>query len=298
MKNVLIAAFAAVVGLGFAASDAEAKRVGGGKSSGMQRDNTVMKRDAAPAQPAAPTQNAVPAKPAQTTPAPQPSGMSRWLGPIAGLAAGIGLAALLSHFGLGEGVASFLMLLLIGLAIFFVIRLIFRRRAPQSQPLQYAGGAALPSVAGHAPAPMRFEAPAAASGGSAAPAAAGTIPAGFDVDGFLRQAKLNFVRLQAANDQMNIEDIRNFTTPEMFAEIKLEIEERGGGTQQTDVVTLNAELLDVREENRQYVASVRFHGAIREVEGTAPEAFDEVWHLAKPLDGSRGWTVAGIQQFN
>jgi predicted lipid-binding transport protein (Tim44 family) len=249
-----------------------------------------MKKDAAPAQPAAPAQNAVPAKQAQTTPAPQPSGMSRWLGPIAGLAAGIGLAALFSHLGMGEGFASIVMMLLIGLAIFFVIRLLFRRRAPQSQPLQYAG-------AGQAPAPMQFEAPA-AGGGATTPAAAGNIPAGFDVDGFLRQAKLNFVRLQAANDAMNIEDIRNFTTPEMFAEIKLEIDERGRAPQQTDVVTLNADLLDVSEENRQYVASVRFHGAIREVEGAAPEAFDEVWHLAKPVDGSRGWVVAGIQQSN
>ena len=84
----------------------------------------------------------------------------------------------------------------------------------------------------------------------------------------------------------------------MFAEIKLEIDERGRAPQQTDVVTLNADLLDVSEENRQYVASVRFHGAIREVEGAAPEAFDEVWHLAKPVDGSRGWVVAGIQQSN
>jgi predicted lipid-binding transport protein (Tim44 family) len=216
--------------------------------------------------------------------------MSRWLGPLAGLAAGIGLAALFSHLGMGEGFASFVMMLLIGLAVFFVIRLLFRRRAPESRSLQYAG-------AGQAPAPMQFEAPPAGSGG-AAPVSGGSIPAGFDVDGFLRQAKLNFVRLQAANDQKNIEDIRNFTTPEMFAEIKLEIDERGGGTQQTDVVTLNAELLDVAEENKLYVASVRFHGAIRETEGAAPEAFDEVWHLAKPVDGSRGWAVAGIQQVN
>jgi predicted lipid-binding transport protein (Tim44 family) len=82
----------------------------------------------------------------------------------------------------------------------------------------------------------------------------------------------------------------------MFAEIKLEIDERGRAPQQTDVVTLNAELLDVAEEGKQYVASVRFHGAIREVEGAAPEAFDEVWHLTKPVDGSHGWAVAGIQQ--
>ena len=283
MNKFLIAVFAAVVSLGFVAGDAEAKRVGGGKSTGMQRSVT-------PQQPAAPAQNAVPAKPAQPTAAPQPSGMSRWLGPLAGLAAGIGLAALFSHLGMGEGFASFVMMLLIGLAVFFVIRLLFRRRAPESRSLQYAG-------AGQAPAPMQFEAPPAGSGG-AAPVSGGSIPAGFDVDGFLRQAKLNFVRLQAANDQKNIEDIRNFTTPEMFAEIKLEIQERGDAPQQTDVVTLNAELLDVAEENKLYVASVRFHGAIRETEGAAPEAFDEVWHLAKPVDGSRGWAVAGIQQVN
>ncbi len=291
MKKALIALFAAVFSLVLVVDDAEAKRIGGGRSSGMQRSVTP---------PAAPAQNAVPAKPAQAQPAaaPQPSGMSRWLGPIAGLAAGIGLAALLSHFGLGEGFASILMMLLIGLAVFFVVRLLFRRRTPESQPLQYAG-------AGSAPTPMHFDARPSAGGTAAAPATgaalpsvAGNIPAGFDVDGFLRQAKLNFVRLQTANDAKNIEDIRNFTTPEMFAEIKLEIDERGGAAQQTDVVTLNADLLDVAEENRQYIASVRFHGAIREVEGAAPEAFDEVWHLTKPVDGSRGWAVAGIQQFN
>ncbi len=295
MKKVLIAVFATALGLGFAMSEAEAKRIGGGKSAGMQRDSTVMKRDAVPAKPAAPAQAAAP-----TQPAAAPTGASRWLGPVAGLAAGIGLAALFSHLGLGEGFATIVMMLLIAVAVFFVIRLLFGRRAPQqSQPLQYAGGAALPSVAGQTPAPARFDAPpAGGSSAAAAPAVAGNIPADFDVDGFLRQAKLNFLRLQAANDARNIEDIRNFTTPEMFAEIKLEIEERGGSAQQTDVVTLNADLLDVSEENRQYIASVRFHGAIRETEGAAPEAFDEVWHLAKPSDGSRGWVIAGIQQFS
>ncbi len=288
MRNTLLAVFAAAICLGLGSGDAEAKRIGGGKSAGMQRDSSVMKREAAP-----PAQNAVPARSAQPAAAPQPSGMSRWLGPLAGLAAGIGLAALFSHLGMGEGFANIVMMLLLGLAVFFVIRLLFRRKAPEAQPLQYAGSGATPSIAGNAP--MRFDAPAA--GGSAPAAAAGNIPADFDVDGFLRQAKLNFVRLQAANDARNLEDIRNFTSPEMFAEIKLEIDERGGSAQQTDVVTLNAELLDVAEENRQHIASVRFHGAIREVEGAAPEPFDEVWHLSKPIDGNRGWVIAGIQQF-
>ena len=284
MKQALIALFVAAFGLGLVA-DAEAKRIGGGRSSGMQRNIT-------PQKPVAPAQGTTAAP---TAPVPQPSGMSRWLGPVAGLAAGIGLAAMLSHFGLGEGFATIVMMLLIALAVFVVIRLLFGRRAPQqNQPLQYAGGNNEPAAA-----PIRFDAQPAAGGTAAAAAASsGSLPAGFDVDGFLRQAKLNFLRLQAANDARNIEDIRNFTTPEMFAEIKLEIEERGGGAQQTDVVTLNADLLDVSEEQGQYIASVRFHGAIRETEGAAPAAFDEAWHLTKPSDGSRGWVIAGIQQFN
>jgi predicted lipid-binding transport protein (Tim44 family) len=282
MKRVLIAVFAAVVGLamGVGAGDAEAKRLGGGKSSGIQRDST-MKRDAAP------TQNAVPAKPAQAAAAPQPSGMSRWLGPLAGLAAGIGLAALFSHLGMGEGFSSVVMMLLLAAAAFFVIRLLFRRREPQAAPLQYAGAGA---------APARFDAPAAVGGATSGTAP--LVPAGFDAEGFLRQAKLNFVRLQAANDARNIEDVRNFTTPEMFAEIRLEMQERGEAPQQTDVVVLNADLLEVAQEGSQHIASVRFHGSIRETAGGAPEAFDEVWHLAKPIDGGRGWVIAGIQQYS
>ena len=283
MNKFLIALFAAVVGLGFAVGDAEARRLGGGKSTGMQRNVT-------PQSPGAPTQNAVPAKPAQPAAAAQPSGASRWLGPVAGLAAGLGLAALFSHLGLGEELASFVMILLLVAAAVFVFRLLTRKRAPESQPLQYAG-------AGADNAPLRYEAPA-AGGGAALPSVAGNIPAGFDVDGFLRQAKLNFVRLQAANDAGNVEDIRNFTTPEVFAEIRLQMDERGGAAQQTDVVALEAELLEVAEEFRQYVASVRFHGSIRESAGAAAEAFDEIWHLTKPVAGSGGWVIAGIQQAN
>lgn len=279
MKRFMFALFAAVVGLGMFAFEAEAKRLGGGKSFGFQRDSG-MQRNAAPA-PAAPAQ-AAPGRAAQ-----QPGGASRWLGPIAGLAAGIGLAALLSHFGLGEGFASFLMLALLVMAGIFVFRLLFRRAAPASRPLQYAGAG---PQAAYAP-------PAAAmpAGGSDTLA---RIPAGFDAEGFLRQAKLNFVRLQAANDAGNVTDLREFTTPELFAELRLQLQERGAAAQQTDVVTLEADLLDVSEETTRYVASVRFHGSIREEAGGAPQAFDEVWHLVKPVDGSTGWVIAGIQQVN
>jgi predicted lipid-binding transport protein (Tim44 family) len=277
MKQAFIALFAVVLGVGLILDDAEAaRRFGGGASSGMQRSQP-MKRDAAPNQNAAPT------------PAPQQSGASRWLGPLAGLAAGIGLASLFSHFGLGEGFASIVMLLLIVAAVFFVFRLLARRAQPTSQRVQYAGGPVGPTA---------YEAP--ATGGSATPTRSGAAriagPAGFDAESFVRHAKLNFLRLQAANDEGNLEDIRTFTTPEMFAEIRLRMQERGTAPQKTDVVTLDAELLEVATEFRQHIASVRFFGTIRETADAAPEAFDEVWHLTKPIDDSRNWAIAGIQQ--
>jgi len=288
MKKLILALCAAFVGLGTLSFDAEAKRLGGGFSSGMKRDSGVMRRDATPA---APTQ-AVPAKPAATpgaaAPAAQRSGMSRWMGPLAGLAAGLGLAALLSHFGLGEGFASILMLLLLIAAAVFVFRLLFARKKPEAG-MQYAGAGA--------PAPQRFEPMSMPAGGAAAASSAVGVPAGFDVDGFLRQAKLNYIRLQAANDAGNLDDIREFTSPEMFAEIKLQLDERGGAPQTTDVMQLDAALLDLTTEDRRYIASVRFHGLVREEANAAPEAFDEVWHLTKPVNGSTGWVVAGIQQF-
>ena len=49
-------------------------------------------------------------------------------------------------------------------------------------------------------------------------------------------------------------------------------------------------------EGSRHVVSTRFYGMLREEDDAAPTAFDEVWHLVKPVDGSRGWMVAGIQQ--
>jgi predicted lipid-binding transport protein (Tim44 family) len=292
MKRLVIAAFAAVVGLGMMVPDAEAKRLGGGGSIGM-------KRQATPA-PTAPTQAGKPAAAPAAAAAAKPAGMSRFLGPLAGLAAGLGIAALLSHFGMGEGMANMLLILaLVGVA-FFVIRWLMRKRTPETG-MQYAGAG--PGNA--APAnftPAQFEGSgvpggtqSSGAGATAAGAAAGNIPADFDVEGFLRQAKLNFVRLQAANDRGDMDDIREFTSPEMFAEIKMQYQERNGRAQETDVMQLNAELLEVVTEDSRHIASVYFSGQLRE-DNAAPAAFAETWHLVKPTDGSRGWNIAGIQQ--
>lgn len=295
MKRFFVAFAVCVLSFGLMVGDAEARRFGGGRSLGMQRQATPPPQKAAPA-PA----NA--ASPAAAAP------KRNWLGPLAGLAAGLGIAALLSHFGLGEGMANLVMIALLAMAAVFVFKWLFRRKTASEpgagEPLRYAGAggaAATPSPA------QRFDAHQNLAGGSqpgqsfAAPGSMGAqaptnIPADFDVEGFLRVAKLNFVRLQAANDAGNMEDIREFVSPEVFAEIKLQMGERGAAKQQTDVVTVEAELLEVATEGSRHVASVRMSGMIREETDAAATAFDEVWNLTKPVDGSSGWVVAGIQQ--
>lgn len=312
MKRFLAAATVAALAIGLTVTsmDADAaRRLGGGKSFGMQRDSSVMKREAAPTPPAAPSSAAAPAqKPGAAgtpaTPAAQPQ--RSWLGPLAGLAAGLGLGALLAGSGFGGVLGTLLIGLLIAAAVFMVLRLLRGRQAsaPGSSPLQYAGagGATNPPirlepsagvsdpVPGIRPSAAVAPAVSAYSGGSA------RVPADFDVEAFVRNAKLNFVRLQAAFDAGNADDLREFTTPEVFAELKLQLEERGPSKQQTDVVDLQAEVLDVTTEPTRYLVSVRYHGQLREDTGAAPQPFDEVWHLTKPASGGGGWVVAGIQQ--
>ncbi|MDR0439600.1 MAG: 39S ribosomal protein L45 [Candidatus Accumulibacter sp.] len=269
MKKLLMTLFLSFIAVGLYVGDAEAARFGGGRSFGMQRQMT-------PARPA----------PSAAARAPAAAGQQRgWMGPVAGLAAGIGLAALFSHLGLGEELANMVMILLLVMAAMFVFRMLARRGAPAARPMQYAGGTEHGGLMAQLPQ-------------TAASAMSPSVPADFDAAGFLRVAKLNFVRLQAANDAGNLEDIREFTTPEVFAEIKLQMDERGAAAQQTDVVQLDAELLEAITEGRQYVASVRFHGLIREEAGAAAAPFDEIWALTKPVSGDRGWVIAGIRQLS
>ncbi|EXI75782.1 MAG: Tim44-like domain protein [Candidatus Accumulibacter appositus] len=301
MKRFFLAVAVCAFTFGLMVESAEAKRFGGGRSMGMQRQAT-------------PPQKAAPAPANSASPA-AAAPKRNWMGPLAGLAAGLGIAALLSHFGLGEGMANLVMIALLAMAAFFVFKLLFRRKAASpagaGEPLRFAGaGGWFAGAGGPAAVPppaQRFDAhlglpgtgrpehSSGTAGNMAAQVPAG-IPAGFDVEGFLRVAKLNFVRMQAANDAGNMEDIREFVTPEVFAEIKLQMGERGEAAQQTDVVTVDAELLEVLTEGKRHIASVRMKGMIREEADATAEPFDEVWNLTKPVDGPGGWVVAGIQQ--
>jgi predicted lipid-binding transport protein (Tim44 family) len=121
------------------------------------------------------------------------------------------------------------------------------------------------------------------------------LPADFDVDSFTREAKRNFLRLQDANDRGDLVRLRQVTTQEMFDALKADAGGRKG-PQQTDVVRLHASVLEVVTEGDVHWASVRFSGSIREDAKSAAEPFEEVWNLCKPVNGSSGWLLAGIQQ--
>jgi predicted lipid-binding transport protein (Tim44 family) len=294
-------------------ADADAaRRMGGGGSVGRQSQNVTRSApaQAQPGQPAqqnqvAPNQAARPGAAPTATP-PRPA--SPWRNILGGALLGLGLGALLSHLGIGGALASIistiLMIALLALAAMFIYRMIRRKSRPQEARPAYAGGygsgSATPDIGSRIEPqarPVAFTAEPQASGGVAANQPWG-VPADFDVESFLRSAKSYFIRLQAAWDRGDVNDIREFTTPEMFAELKTQLHERGAAPTHTDVVSLDAELLGVEKVGDEYLASVKFSGLIKEGENAPPEPFTEVWNLVKPVSGPGGWVLAGIQQLS
>ncbi len=280
------------------AFDAEARRMGGGKSSGKQRDslNINKQQQAAPKQ-----QQAAGASTAAAGGAAAAAGGSKWLGPLAGLAAG-GLLAALFMGGAFDGINMMDILVLIALAvgIFFVMRML--RRSSQgntSRSMQYSGAGA-----GYTPAGVTPSGHDRVVGNNSlstedhqSDQMDNAIPADFDVDGFLKQAKRSFIALQAAHDAQDLEEIRDFTTAELFAELSAQMQQDVSPGQQTEVSFIEANLLDLVTEGNQAIASVRFTGQLRESPDAAAESFDEIWHVQKDLDDNRSaWLLAGIQQ--
>ncbi|MGY0195340.1 Tim44 domain-containing protein [Leptothrix sp. BB-4] len=336
MKQGWMAALAVAVAMGTWTVEADAaKRLGGGGSAGMQRSLPARSQPAdVGSMPAKPMQNqqAAPAQQAQPgaaatagAPAAAAAPKRNWLGPIAGIAAGLGLAALLSHFGMGEAVANFLMMALLAVAVVFLVSWLVRRFAGKGQAQGSAGREPAYAYAGSQPAaePAPFQ-PAAApelqrnalpgsaadsfrmdggapvSAAAASPAAntyaAPTLPADFDAAAFERIARMIFIRMQTANDRGDLDDLRQFTTPELFASIRLDLQDRGSQPQQTDVEQVAAQVIDFAHETGRDVVSVRFHGLIREEAGAAATGFDEIWHLVREASAPQVWRIAGIQQ--
>ncbi|MFC5476389.1 Tim44 domain-containing protein [Paraherbaspirillum soli] len=309
MKKILIALIVVAMTLSAGISNAEAKRMGGGGSFGKQSQS--MNRQA---QPAPANNSAAAAKPAAAAAPAAAAKPSMWKGMLGGALLGLGLGALLSSMGLGGAMASMistmLMVALFAAAAMFIYKMVRRKTGTGGSAMQPAYAAASPSgftpeiasrIEPRSDSPMQrtaFDAAPIASGAGVANAASAAwgVPADFDTAGFLRHAKTHFLRLQAAWDKADINDIREFTTPEMFAELRMQLQERGATVNHTDVVSLDAELLGIDTIGAEYLASVKFSGMIKEDEHAPAAPVTEIWNLSKPTTGQEGWILAGIEQ--
>jgi predicted lipid-binding transport protein (Tim44 family) len=271
--------------------DADARRFGGGRSLGKQFKS--MPRTAP-----RPTRQTAPGRSqAAAAAAGRGSGASRWLGPLAGLAAG-GLLASLFFGDAFEGI-QLMDILLIGALVVGGLMLFkaMRRSAPVAAgagPGRYGG----PSEGSRDPVGGRSSDLSARPGSGSTPAAGDEeAPAWFDGPGFVERAKAHFIRLQAAWDEADLRDIQEYTTPELFAELQRERSRLGEEAQYTEVVTLEAEIVGVRRDGDQLLVSVLFSGLIREERSATADPFGEIWHVRHAWDSSDGdWLIAGVQQ--
>lgn len=264
MRKFWVSLFIGLVAIGLFIQSAEAKRFGGGKSFGYNR--AFSNPQHASRTPSSAPQNA-PAR-------------NKWLAPLAGLAAGGLLASLFMGHGMGSGILSWIMILA---AAFFIWRLISRLKT-NNRPMPMQQAFQTEPVANFRPSETIHDT-------SYTPHAS----MGFDETAFLRTAKTTFIRLQAAYDHKNLSDIREFTAPEVFAEIQMQLHERGDARNQTDVIQIDARLLDLAIESDKLTASVGFSGLIREEENAQPTEIKEIWHFDK-IKSQDNWLLTGIQQ--
>lgn len=320
---------------------AEAKRVGGGRSVGMQRSNTSMSQPQNTARPAA-----SPSQLQQTPPNAPIAQQNRGPGVggavaagVAGAAAGYMLGSALSDNGNekeatanttaattnkaaedtalkeqtpaapapatqessgGIGFSTILLLLIAAGALFFFMR---RRQPARANPLGNSANLGLPTGgnlnlrqgfdSSNAPRPVGIGSALSSTPSTAANFASGRLPDGTEVPHFLRQAKGTFLHVQSMNNAENVDEVRKYMTPELFAHLSAEI---SGNSEVADFPTLNCDLVQSEDQGDRYVASVRFHGLVSETVNSSPEPFSEIWHYVKSHDSGAKWILAGIQQ--
>jgi predicted lipid-binding transport protein (Tim44 family) len=272
MRTFISCILIALLSFGLLVHEASAKRFGGGKSFGVQRSQSSLSSTNK-------TQNS--SSVGQRTNNP-----SRWGGLLSGLLIGGLLTSLFMGHGITSGILSWLV---IGAIIFFIVGFFRKRMQPgfqsgQSNPYSQNAQSPFNNFT------QAFNSSTASSGSNSF----SEYPIGFNPDSFLREAKVTFNRLQAAYDQKNLEDLSDFTAPEIFAEIKMQLDERGDAPNKTEVIALDAELLDVSRQSNSMIASVRFTGSIKENDESINQ-LDEVWHF-RQFDNNQQWVVGGIQQ--
>lgn len=289
MQRFLSIALALCIGLTMSL-DANAKRFGGGKSAGAAptHQTSQMAPAAGAAGGAAATAGAAGAAGA----AAKAGGASRWLGPLAGIAAG-GLLASMFMGGGFQGM-QFFDILIMAVIAFVIFRFIAARRRKQQEQMAPAGMPYQREV---------FEQPAPAQnsifGGSAAHAAPRRVinaPAWFNEQNFLEAARNHFQSLQQHWDANEMDKIAEFVTPQMLQFLKQERASLGDGFQSTYIENLQVQLDGVDDRADKTIATLTFSGVSKSSRFDQGEVFSESWNMERPQGDNQPWLVAGIRQ--
>ncbi len=292
-------------------NEAEAKRFGGGGNFGGRSSySTPYQRSAQPTRPANQQQQA--GNPAQAA---KPGWANR--GGLMGMLGGLAIGGLLGSMFMGGGFhgINFMDILVFGAIAFFLFKFLAARNASAQRPAygRTTHDSSYQDTSSSYDQPTQskpsgfdtdilFDKNKKAADLSDqsiqqdADFDTAVIPAGFDTQGFLAGAKIAYKALQKAWDERDLAEIRGLTTDKVFAEIQDQIK---ASTEEnhTDVLKIEAELLEVREIGNEIEAVVLFDTVIREDREAQAGQVREVWHFVKPSNPSQTkWLLDGIQQ--
>ncbi|MHC8369374.1 Tim44 domain-containing protein [Pseudomonas sp. MDT1-85] len=289
MKRFLSIAMALCIGLTMSLDANAAKRFGGGKSSGAAPTHqTSQMAPSSAAGGAAATAGAAGAAGAAT----KASGASRWLGPLAGIAAG----GLLASMFMGDGFQGMQIfdILIMAVIAFLVFRFIAARRRKQQEHMAPAGAPMQREVFEQKPTAMGS-----IFGGSAAPVAARPVinaPAWFNENNFIEAARNHFQSLQQHWDANEMDKIAEFVTPQLLEFLKRERADLGDGFQSTYIDNLQVQLDGVDDRADKTIATLTFSGVSKSSRFDQGEVFSESWNMERPQGENQPWLVAGIRQ--
>lgn len=309
MRKSWLVMFAFLFGMVAISQAAEAARLGGGSSFGYSKSIPSKSYSTAPK-----STTTKPAATTSTTTKPA-SGASKWLGPLAGLAAGGLLAAML--FGDGFEGIQLMDILIFALIAFMLFKMFASTRGRQAQQSAYSRQPE-ESYEARAQADTAYQrqshsdfsnqpsynphqsesiiGSALGEGISEQAVTVNEVPAWFDAQQFVEGAKGHFVTLQKAWDDLDLSEVESYCTSELFSEIKRQAQGRVPGDNVTVVDTLDAEIADMAIDGQYFVVSIRFSGFIQEEANADAHAFHEVWHIRRDASDQGNWLVAGIQQ--
>lgn len=217
--------------------------------------------------------------------------MGRWGGMLGGMLMGGLIGSMLFGGGHAYGGPGLLDLLLIGGGLFLLYRFIRSRRMATASPTA-TGAMSFDQSPSHGWGQPGYDpSSVAATPVEEQPA----LPPGFDAQEFLKGAKAIYIRMQSSWDKRDLEDIRQFVSPEVWAEIEHQAQE-DPQPGKTELLLINPRILEARETDSQTVVSVFYDVMMRENQAETAKQVREVWHFSRDKSPEAFWVLEGIQQ--